>query len=653
MALKMIRFPGRPSRMTVRERLTNIMEKTLRKGKGKPMKMKRMTAALAVFILCLVMTAPAFAAGGTLTVKGTANGDTYGVYQIVSGDIKNGYTWGDGISEAGKEMLGNPSEAAKQLSGSDQETIIATLKAAIGTPTAQETATDEVRFTGLTSGVYVVCDMTRVDDFRVKLLMGSQVIDLFDEKQDTGATQPQNDARKETAVETEKVIINQTVSCGNASGRAVSAGIGEGLTYTIEGKLSDHLDAYGTYGYAINCLPGEGITLNAESVAAEIDGSPATGQRVTREEDGSVTVAWDNVKATGAQNGARVSVTMDGALNHNAVIGSGGNITTVTATAGEEPMVSEASQTAVYTFALDGTVADSETKAGLSGAGFRLYRQENDGFFSGILALFGWEPREYLSSDGGFAADEAKALIVTSDETGHFTAPGLGSGKYFLEETKAPEGYDGIKSPEAFEIQSSFLGDGTAAFKLISQSGDSAGNAETGTISLVIDNRRINDGGVSSGAIDSFDASNATDVPEATPAENHHETTESAKDSASSSGDDKTAPTAEVKPTPTPKEDASVQTQNDQPASQTVAPATTPTVTPSTAPAVSAAPKTTIASPEPSPSPSAKKDNARTGGISRTGSFALVAVLLIAAAVIYAIWKRRDDDDVAGPDHRD
>ena len=629
------------------------MEKTLRKGKGKPMKMKRMTAALAVFILCLVMTAPAFAAGGTLTVKGTANGDTYGVYQIVSGDIKNGYTWGDGISEAGKEMLGNPSEAAKQLSGSDQETIIATLKAAIGTPTAQETATDEVRFTGLTSGVYVVCDMTRVDDFRVKLLMGSQVIDLFDEKQDTGATQPQNDERKEAAVETEKVTINQTVSCGNAGGRAVSAGIGEGLTYTIEGKLSDHLDAYDTYGYAINCLPGEGITLNAESVAVEIDGSPATGQRVTREEDGSITIAWDNVKATGAQNGARVSVTMDGALNHNAVIGSGGNITTVTATAGEEPMVSEASQTAVYTFALDGTVADSETKAGLGGAGFRLYRQANDGFFSGILALFGWEPREYLSSDGGFAADEAKALIITSDESGHFTAPGLGNGKYFLEETQAPEGYDGIKGPEAFEIQSSFLSDGTAVFKLIGQSGDSAGNAETGTISLVIDNRRINDGGVSSGAIDSSDASNATDVPEATPAQNHHETTEPAKDSASSTSDDKAAPTAEVKPTPTPKEDVSVQTQKDQPASQTVTPPATPTVTSSPAPTVSAAPRTTIASPEPSPSPSAQKNNARTGGISRTGSFALVAVLLIVAAVIYAIWKRRDDDDVAGPDHRD
>ena len=34
-------------------------------------------------------------------------------------------------------------------------------------------------------------------------------------------------------------------------------------------------------------------------------------------------------------------------------------------------------------------------------------------------------------------------------------------------------------------------------------------------------------------------------------------------------------------------------------------------------------------------------------------ALALVAVLLIAAAVIYAIWKRRDDDDVAGPDHRD
>ena len=611
-------------------------------------KMRKNIMLPAIFALCLIIVDPVFAAEGTLTIKSTVDGDIYGVYQIAAGDITGGYVWGDGISETGKALLGDPASAAKQLSGANREEIVKTLKSVVGTPTAQQTASNEVSFTGLDSGLYVVCDMTRADDYRVKVLMGDQAVDLFEQTQTSDTVESQDNTRTQKTVETESLTVNQTVSCGERQGKVIDAAIGDMFSVSTEGILPNNLDAYDSYDYTIKFFPGEGIDLHVDSIVARIDGDTrSTGYHVTREEDGSVSVAFDNLRTLGVKNGANVSVKIDGALNGGAVIGGEGNINIVTAIYGsEEQNVTEPSRITVYTYALEGTVRDSETKVGLSGADFKLYRKKNQGFWSEILAIFGWEQREYLSADTGFSTDAGKARIITSDENGGFSIKGLGSGSYYLEETKSPEGYEGLKVPTALEIQTGFSENGSGTLNLISESFDTAGHFEAGTVNLTLDNKRLNNG-ISSGASNNASSFNNAGSPKT----DHNETGEPVEDNAQSNNDQKAVTTTEAQTSPSASSDASVQAQNE-PKATPASPAVTPSATPSTKPTVSTSPTTTVKQPDPTPTPAEKKDNAKTGSVSRGGSFIVVALLLIVAVIIYVIWKGKEDDHDTGSDKR-
>ena len=589
------------------------------------MKMKRTIIVLAVFALCLIISVPVFAVEGTITVKNTVNGDSYGAYQIAVGDVAEGYVWGEGISETGKEMLGDPTGAVKQLSGANRDDIVKTLKSVVGTPSAQQTASNEVAFTGLAPGLYVICDMTQGDDYRVKLLTGSRMIDLFDEKQAAGSNESQDNAGSQKPIVTQSLSVRQTVGRGGEQGQVIDAAIGDIFFVRAEGNLPDNLDAYDNYLYAVHLVPGEGIALRDDSVVVKIDGKTLSSDyHVTRTENGNVSVAFDNIKPLSIQNGANVSVTMDAALNGNAVTGAAGNPISVEATYGDEQNVTEPSQTTVYTYALEGRTVDNETKAGLGGAGFRLYRKKTESFWFGILSLFGWEDREYMSIDGGFTADAEKASIITSDENGGFSVKGLSSDKYYLEQTQAPEGYEGLKTPMPFEIISNVTQDG-GSLNLTFESGEGSGDFETGIVHLTIDNKRLNNEGSSSGAANTADPSNTAKTPVASATKNKEATDEPAKDNAFSN---------DTQPSPASSSNASAQTQSEPKATQTSP----------TAPVISPSPTTTVKQPDPTPAPAEKKDNAKTGSVSRGGSFAVVVLLLIVAAVIYAVWKQRDTD---------
>ena len=139
-------------------------------------------------------------------------------------------------------------------------------------------ASNEVRFAGLASGIYVICDMTRADDYRVKVLMGGQTVDLFEQTQTSDTVESQDNTRAQKTVETESLTINQTVSCGERQGRVIDAAIGDMLSVSAEGRLPNNLDAYESYDYTVNFFPGKALTFTQTASSRGL--TAMRGQRV-------------------------------------------------------------------------------------------------------------------------------------------------------------------------------------------------------------------------------------------------------------------------------------------------------------------------------------------------------------------------------------
>ena len=111
----------------------------------------------------------------------------------------------------------------------------------------------------------------------------------------------------------------------------------------------------------------------------------------------------------------------------------------------------EWSTTRTYTLSLKGykfTETSNGTQKELQGAEFLLYKKNanNENVYAvlenGVLKE--WK------------ADKAQATTITSDENGEFKVSGLDSDTYYLEETKAPAGYNQLKDPVEVKINGEY-----------------------------------------------------------------------------------------------------------------------------------------------------------------------------------------------------
>ena len=138
----------------------------------------------------------------------------------------------------------------------------------------------------------------------------------------------------------------------------------------------------------------------------------------------------------------KIIVTYEAMLNRNAVINGEGNDNTAWLSFGEGGVSNEDTVT-TYTYGIDIVKTDSSNKL-IHGAEFKIYD----------AAANGNEIAVVLMDDGvtyrRARADETGIAIVVKN--GKVRVVGLDNGTYYLEETKAPEGYNKLTARQKFIV---------------------------------------------------------------------------------------------------------------------------------------------------------------------------------------------------------
>ncbi|MDU1763518.1 MAG: pilin N-terminal domain-containing protein [Anaerococcus vaginalis] len=89
-------------------------------------------------------------------------------------------------------------------------------------------------------------------------------------------------------------------------------------------------------------------------------------------------------------------------------------------------------------------------------------------------------------------ADDANLVKLVSNENGQFAIDGLKDGKYYLKETKAPEGYAEIKEEKEFTIsENSWASEGNIEFTKNQEGKDKEKLAAEGTSAMKVENRNL------------------------------------------------------------------------------------------------------------------------------------------------------------------
>ncbi len=334
------------------------------------------------------------------------------------------------------------------------------------------------------------------------------------------------------------------------TGEATDCNIGDSVTFTLTGTLPGDgegqydgkwLDDYDSYKYIFHDTLSDGLQYNGDVkvylAAKGTDGEPDLAGKTEIAESGytvaagdaaaegdTLTVTFEDLKKVdGVTDASFIIVEYSATLTEAAVIKKPGNTNTVKLEYSNNPNTDSSGDPSdgtgetpedtvyVFTYELDGTKVDGQTpNKTLKDAQFVLYRGKDgadptyaDGIPTNVEyalvaggKLEGWtESRETaMGTDGN-----GKGILV-SDVDGLFGVSGLDAGTYYLEEVKAPAGYNLLKDPVKLTIDAEISG-GDAETKqpptigkldLITEGKDGSittpGDKDNGTVSLEVQN---------------------------------------------------------------------------------------------------------------------------------------------------------------------
>lgn len=410
--------------------------------------MKKLMAALLAVAMVCAMAIPAFAADGSsststaavtkYTITAPANGHTYEIYQIFTGDydpsnktMLTNIKWGtNGTGTAGEAVdqtilneLSNVSSSASDKAKLDVIEKYVTLTNPVETITNGGTVE-------VVGGYYLIKD-------KDGSLSGSEPYTTYLVSVVGHVTiNPKSSA----VPEFNKKLKDTNDSTGEVSRWQDSADydIGDYIPFRLQGTVPADYDSYSTYYYAFHDKEEAGLTFDPSSVEVFV-GDEETGTKITtgytvdtNPADGcTFEIVFDDLKNIPSVTAKSIiTVTYKSQLNGNAVLGAQGNVNTAKLEYSNNPRGNGTGTTPwdnviVFTYKVVVNKVDQDNNP-LVGAQFTLTKKTKNG------------------------TDVVKTMTIDSSET-QFTLSGLDDGEYTLTETVTPAHYNTI-SPITFTV---------------------------------------------------------------------------------------------------------------------------------------------------------------------------------------------------------
>ena len=228
-----------------------------------------------------------------------------------------------------------------------------------------------------------------------------------------------------------------------------SVDVGEIVTYTITGKVPDYT-GFTTYTYLITDTMSEGLTFQKNVKVTVGDTDVTSACTITYDKDGNANKFTVSIPVQSYTIGAEIKVTYTAVVNEKAVAKIENNAATLTysndPTDTSKTTTTPEDKETVYSakVVINKYVKGSDTEK-LAGAEFVLYKEvKTDGSDTTTKYYYKWNETDKKVE---WTTDKAQATVKITNDKGAASFDGLKDGTYYLEEIKAPAGYNLLKGP--------------------------------------------------------------------------------------------------------------------------------------------------------------------------------------------------------------